>query len=620
MKKAFCLLFTALLFCGAFAVFPAASGDNSQKEEGLTIDSSRLTAAQTAATDCGARYSASPADWWAEVRQEVVLRDDYVFPDRSNTGRVSASGKLRAFSDKYPQVERSVQSWGGNYTTYYITESAAALYDYCFEGFYAKNAFFIFSNKSEVLMRDFSLDAGSNVCGIRTALSESQGRVYLCDAEMTGSVSALLYGCNITALRCYLHDVYADHAKGFSGQQYISCYFSRGGLNGGNPHPDCLQISGDNSRGGPMNVDNVLLYGNRIDAMPTAGTATNACIIIKSEFGAGFSNIQIRRNWINGGNCPIQIGCGAAKMAYYRDVSVSDNYFGNSLSPMFSFTSAYADSLRENGTFTGNQRIDAPEAGSIFLTVDGKRVSSADELAGKEALVRILLSNYAATAAEGYIRVSLCDAAGNVRAFTDTAFAIDRLLTQSESKAIAGFFYDDQPLDRIYKASLPAAEMSEGDYYIVSVVKLRQDDAADILRSTTLLTGDVTKEHTLTLPAGYLPVERDPDAPAARFISAVEACADVTGEELRAALVAALGLWKGADDNVYGTTNAKKWLSDHLMQFNAAVTAANETAENSAALLGRMVPTMQKIRTGLVRVLGRVCRTIPFSVKGGSLL
>lgn len=625
MKKALCLFFAVLLCCGALSV-PSFSAGEETPAEGLTIGSAQLTAAQTASAGCGARYSASEDDRWAEARQEIVLRDDYVFPDRFNTGHVTEKEELTEFSQKYPEVESRYyqRSWGGvdhSYTTYYITEKTAALYQYCFEGFYVKNAGFTFSNTSEVLMRDFLLEAGSDVrCGIRTALSESQGRVYLCDAELTGSVSAMIYGYNVTALRCYLHDIYADHAKGFSGQRYVSCYFSLGGLNGGNPHPDCLQISGDDSHGGPMDAGDILLYGNRLDAMPTSATATNSCIIIKSEFGAGLRNIQIRRNWINGGNCPVQIGCGSAEMDYYTGVSVSDNYFGCGVNATFSFTSAYADQLKKNGTFSGNRKVNAPEVGSILLLADGRRVSSADGLAGKEVSVAVTLSNYASAGAEGYIRISLCDAAGRVLAFSDTPFAIEGLKPQSETKKISGFSYEMQPLDRVYTASLPAGEPEEGGFYAISVVALGYGGAADILRSTALTADGAAKAHDLTLPAGYLPVERNPEAPSSQFIKAVGACADVTGEDLRQFIVSAFALWGGADDNVHGVIAAKKALNNYLTQFNTAAGAANEAADRGFAILRRMTPAMQKTGARLARILCRLYRPVPFAVKGGSIL
>jgi len=611
MKRMLCFFCAVWLCCGVLAlpsVTAEEAGNADDTPEGLTIASSRLTAAQTAADAYGARYSDSADDWWAEVRQEIVLRDDYVFPDRNNTGAVTDKENLTEFSEKYPEVEKRYYSrtWGGqdhSYTLYYITDETALRYQCCFEGFYAENAGFVFSNTTaaEVLMRNFRLDAGPDIsCGIRTSLSDSQGRVYLCDGEMTGSVSALLYGRNITAIRCYLHDVWADHAKGFSGQQYVSCYFSRGGLNGGNPHPDCLQISGDDGHGGPLSVDDVLLYGNRIDAMPTSATVTNACIIIKSEFGAGLSNIRICRNWINGGNCPIQIGCAASGMKYYRDVAVSENLFGGSISATFSFTSAFADQLR-SGDFSGNRKISTADVGDIGLYTDGQRLGAVGDVVPGSSVAMVTISNYSITALSGYIRVSLCDADGRVRDFLDTPFAAERLKNQQEAGKLSDFSYEDQPLDRVFSAPLPDTERQDGDFYTVSVVTLSATGAADILRSTPVLSAGTVPPHELTLPAGYLPVERNQKTPSVYFMNAVNRIGNLSGESRRQTLVYACALYNEADDTVYGVAAAKELLDRQLNSFNAEIETVDEAADNGFRILRQITSDAKK--TSVMRAL-----------------
>ena len=152
------------------------------------------------------------------------------------------------------------------------------------------------------------------------------------------------------------------------------------------------------------------------------------------------------------------------------------------------------------------------------------------------------------------------------------------------------------------------------------MVALGYGGAADILRSTALTADGTAKAHDLTLPAGYLPVERNPEAPSSRFMKAVEACADVTGEDLRQAIIAAFALRGNADDNVYGVATAKKTLDGYLAQFNTAAEAANKTADLGSEILRRMTPAMQKAGARLARILCRLYRPVPFTVKGGRIL
>ena len=627
MKKTMAALLALLMMLGCIVSLPV-SAEGEAEGEGFTFSSDRLAAWQTALPAYGARYSADPADWWAEAKKGISLQTAYVYPDHMNTGHVTPKEELTEFSAKYPDVPAKTSTWTWNGTTYTwtkytVTDAVAAQYGNCFEGFCITDGYITFSTTEDVLLRDFYLDAGEmNGCGIRTAISDAQGQVYLYDAELEGSSSALLYGPNITAVRCYLHDVWADHVKGFSGQRFVSCFFCTGGLNGGNPHPDCFQFSVDDSHGGPRNTDSVYLYGNRIDAMRTGATVTNACVILKSEFGGGVSDIQIRQNWINGGACPIQIGSAAAGYAYYENVAVCDNLFGYGAQTqsMFSYTGVYADMLRSKTDTSGNRRLTSLSAGGAVWTADGVRATDMASFAGENRAVTVCLSNHLTSVLSGYVRVSLCDSTGQVRKWTDAPFSMEAYIPWQQYSGIADFRYEDQPLDIPVTLTVPTWEVQDGDFYTVSVVTLPQNGAADIIQSVSLSQGAQSLSHAITLPAGRLPIEQDATRPSIQFLQAVEACVNSQGAERRDLLVAACRLYGEADDTTFGVVGAKTALDKCIEEYNRSVSAINETMQNGQALLRASGPGWrQQIESTALHIMQTCMRFVLGILRKGGM-
>ncbi|MBO5790574.1 MAG: hypothetical protein J6R40_05400, partial [Clostridia bacterium] len=251
-----------------------------------------VTAAST--NPYGSRYSTNRDDWFAEG--EFVDTGSYVMPDRYNTGYVSDYADLVDFGEKYPTVQKSVGTNGA--ITYTIDATSAKKYNYVFEGFKIENGGLrMVAQGQTVVVRDFFIDGqknvGSTIWTPRTIEinghpnkgEDFNGRFIVLDGELVGTTQSQVSGFNITVRRCYMHHCQADHVKGFSGQILVGNLITAGGLNGGNPHPDCIQYSVDNGHGKGQATKDVYVYGNRFDIPKTTVNVTNAVIMLKSEFG-----------------------------------------------------------------------------------------------------------------------------------------------------------------------------------------------------------------------------------------------------------------------------------------------------------------------------------------------
>ncbi|MBP5210165.1 MAG: hypothetical protein J6125_04810, partial [Clostridia bacterium] len=398
-----------------------------------------LTRTVTSSVDTtyGSRYSDNAADWFEDgvmPASAAEIPTDYVMPDYSNTGYVSAYEDLVDFGVKYPLVPKKSAGSGG--WTYTINSTTAALYNYCFEGFKIEHGSISFDEGGEkvlmtvnnptnsIVLRDFYINAMADIstCVFTRRLAD-QTRVVLLDGEFVGSTSSQVTGFNITMKRCFLHQCQADHVKGFSGQYFVGCYFCDGGLNGGNPHPDCVQFTVDDGHGNGLSTDHVYYFGNRFDAMLTKINTTNSCIIMQSEFGGGISDVHINYNWFNGGGVAVQIGAKDNKNVggpeYHTDVEFCYNYFGHGekWEENYKFTARGStlpkiQAVEKNTSTAGTTRATDLDVGSIVYTAGGRQVRTLSGLSGSDKQVTVTVANYNFRSIRAVCSVVVYNAAG----------------------------------------------------------------------------------------------------------------------------------------------------------------------------------------------------------------
>ncbi|MBO5789227.1 MAG: hypothetical protein J6R42_04705, partial [Clostridia bacterium] len=388
------------------------------------------TETQTITSAYGSRFSTNPEDWFADGYN--TTQPVYEMPDKNNTGHVTPKDELVPFAEKYPDVPFKTSAGGVTYT---INAATAKKYNNVFQGFILEKGCFTVDlpEGDAVVFRDFYLDAGNALGSAFGAPRKLNiGRTIILDAELQGSTHALITGINTTLKRCYLHHCWADHIKGFAGQIIMSNYFTEGGLNGGNPHPDCIQFSVDDGHGKGLDTENVYIIGNRFDNMITDVNKTNCCIIIKSEFGGGIRNLQVRNNWFNGGGTCMQVFVNEKyPMKFYEGVVISDNLFG--VGSTYNVDIMYGNdtdgvSLSKKVTATNNQKITKPVVSTIVYTSDGERVYDVADLTGAEKKVTAYVSNYVTSAVDVLVQATLVGPDGKVLKTTFTQESLAKYL------------------------------------------------------------------------------------------------------------------------------------------------------------------------------------------------
>ena len=555
----------------------------------------------------GSRYSTNRDDWFAEGA--FVEADSYVMPDRYNTGHVTPYEDLVDFGVKYPNVEKSTGTNGA--ITYTIQAATAKKYNYVFEGFKIENGCIrVLAQGDTVVIRDFFIDSQKNVGssiwtprkievnGHPNKGEYYNGRTIALDGEIVGSNQSQISGFNITVRRCYMHHCQADHVKGFSGQVLVGNLIVAGGLNGGNPHPDCIQYSVDDGHGKGLATENVYVYGNRFDIPKTKVNATNAVIMLKSEFGGGLRNVNICKNWMNGGGVSVQVFYNtdyATGMQFYENININDNVFGTGEQYRNTHIMWGKDkdgvSLQKKTTATGNATITSLYAGSVVYFNDGERIFDLADATGTLS-VRTVIANYVNLSQRVMLKVDIVNAQGAVIATKYQSADIERYAPHSEYTGYDNYTdlrYADFPVNKEVNITLDGVPaLTEGCQAQVTVFTERPDGSLEPIRIDSLTYHDApAKTVPVSVPNGYTLYDTNANSPSNLFKQAVAACSGKKGEALREALLVAASYYPDVDEGISGVTEAKAQLDSYIATYNNSISANNDLMESGLNLTAK---------------------------------
>ena len=138
------------------------------------------------------------------------------------------------------------------------------------------------------------------------------------NCEISGVLSAAIYGGNFTARACYIHDSGADGIKPTGNYVIETCYFTDLGYIS-TAHADGVQmVAGSDG----------LIRWNTFDMIAGEdGYKNSQCMIIQTNNGP-IDNIVIDGNWINGGGYSIQIRDKGNGYGVPTNIQIINNQFG----------------------------------------------------------------------------------------------------------------------------------------------------------------------------------------------------------------------------------------------------------------------------------------------------
>lgn len=557
------------------------------------------------------RYSSDSADWFAEGDAIELLPCD--MPDTNNTGHITPRDELVPFAQKYAITGKT--SSGG--ITYTITDSIAEKYNYVFEGFSLEKGCFYMQTTKPVVFRDFYINAGSGLSTIfNSPRVNSTGRTIILDGELIGTSHALVSGFNMTVKRCYLHDCWADHVKGFSGQVFMYNFFAAGGLNGGTPHPDCIQFSVDDGHGKGLATENVYILGNRMDNIKTTVNSTNCCIILKSEFGGGVRNIQIRGNWMNGGGTIMQVAAGSKVLAFFENVVIADNHYGRGA--MYTTDIMYYKdhdgvSFSKKVTDENNNKINDVIVSSVSLKNDGRIVQNLSQLTGEKKIVQVMYSNYTQLAEKMLFCASLKDSEGKTISTITKLVDVPRCVPYAEYSKYPNykeFRFFDLPMDLTTDLDLSAFGSIPADATLVVDAYLVENETgiASMRQVAINHSGVDDSTYALDIPEGYFLIDDNPNSDSAIFISKVNDCYFLGGQFLLEGLREASKYYAKADDAVSGVLEAKANMQELIAMYNATVDQndaflleAQTITQNTHSTLDIIYETLKAALVSLLR-------------------
>lgn len=628
LKKFIAMLLLATMLVSALAVSALAAS----WQQDATV-----TAAST--NQYGSRYSDNREDYFAEALFDEATEKNkaYVMPDKYNTGHVTAYEDLVDFGEKYPDVPANVTDKGVKYT---INAAAAQKYNYLFEGFKVEHGYiYVEAQGVTVVLRDFYLNAyhantdyDYNVdtvtdASFGTAISTPRkiedrshphygeyynGRLVVLDGEIIGSSHAQISGFNVTVRRCYMHHCQADHIKGFTGQVIVGNLVCEGGLNGSNyhnkNHPDCIQYTVDDGHGKGLATTDVYVYGNRFDipmitlkdtSLPAGKQnypiyATNAVVMLQSEFlipGSteligGLRNINICKNWMNGGGVSMQVTT-KGHMEFFENINICDNVFGHGESYKDTFIMWGKDydgvSLGKKTNATGNVGITELYAGSVAYYNNGERIYNLAQATGSLS-VKTVISNYLLSEQKAVVKVDVVNASGEVIGTKYQSANINRYLPHSEVTKFdisTNFRYKDLPTNIEIDVDFGVIEGLEENCQVqVTVFHEHSGKALELIRKDNLLYNDAEQQNiSVTVPEGYTFYDTDANSPSNLFKNAVNACKNKQGDALREALMEAANYYPDIDENVNGVTEAKNKYNEYIEVYNASIAENNVLME-----------------------------------------
>ena len=353
----------------------------------------------------------------------------YVMPDRYNTGYRCAEEDLVPAAEKYPDC------FGGTSTVMTINDTTAAKYGYDFSGFSLTGSIKIRCSRP-VSLHDFYLNSDAHY-GIEN-VGEVCPMVTVSWMEGEGSQSAFFNLGNVTIRHAYVHDVKADHMKGFKNQLVESCYFRDGGTRNPGAHADAIQYSGSSSQ----IVNRSRVMGTRMDLPHLLYEhVANCCFFFKPEasFGGGpvlgFSNVQASGNWFNGGGFTTYLtpACPLDRIHYVTYTNNKIGY-GHNFGAINFGAYGDADGFRsyEGNAYDGNGYVEMLEAGSVvYYAVSGDtktRVYDMADMTTGEMEVLVNFANYMTVARSYRIEVTVTAADGTVIASGSGADTIRRYI------------------------------------------------------------------------------------------------------------------------------------------------------------------------------------------------
>lgn len=347
-----------------------------------------------------------------------IPEEKHIMPDVYNTGYRCSENELEPLLEKYPLLKDHL-GYGGHPTTVNISDKVAEAYNYHFEKFTYTGSL-RFTGTHPITIEDAFLH-----CETQHYAIENVGTAYLTISylEGTGSQSSFIQGGNMKLSHIYLHDVGGDHMKAGPNQWLEYSYFRDGGTHNPQAHADCIQFSGTPSQ----ITDNIVIIGNRMDIPPLLWDHTaNSTLFFKTEgYSAGYTNVQMIGNWLNGGGYTAYLTIDSSTevgVANTRYITFKDNMFGyggrwGSIAWGKKYWPDGDAIVGYGGEFSNNDYVKTLDVGSVLLRdSDGTVQTDLAGVRGGTLTMDVHFANYLRVARQYCIAVRVIAGDGTVLA------------------------------------------------------------------------------------------------------------------------------------------------------------------------------------------------------------
>lgn len=347
-----------------------------------------------------------------------IPEEKHIMPDVYNTGYRCSGNELEPLLEKYPLLKDHL-GYGGHPTTVNISDNVAKAYNYRFEKFTYTGSL-RFTGTHPITIEDAYLH-----CEKQHYAIENIGTAYLTISylEGTGSQSSFIQGGNMKLSHIYLHDVGGDHMKAGPNQWLEYSYFRDGGTHNPQAHADCIQFSGTPSQ----ITDNIVIIGNRMDIPPLLWDHTaNSTLFFKTEgYSAGYTNVQMIGNWLNGGGFTAYLTIDSSTevgVNNTRYITFKDNMFGyggrwGSIAWGKKYWPDGDAIIGYGGEFSNNDYVKTLDVGSVLLRdSDGTVQTDLAGVRGGTLTMDVHFANYLRVARQYRIAVRVIAGDGTVLA------------------------------------------------------------------------------------------------------------------------------------------------------------------------------------------------------------
>lgn len=347
-----------------------------------------------------------------------IPEEKHIMPDVYNTGYRCSENELEPLLEKYPLLKDHL-GYGGHPTTVNISDKVAEAYNYRFEKFTYTGSL-RFTGTHPITIEDAFLH-----CETQHYAIENIGTAYLTISylEGTGSQSSFIQGGNMKLSHIYLHDVGGDHMKAGPNQWLEYSYFRDGGTHNPQAHADCIQFSGTPSQ----ITDNIVIIGNRMDIPPLLWDHTaNSTLFFKTEgYSAGYTNVQMIGNWLNGGGFTAYLTIDSSTevgVNNTRYITFKDNMFGyggrwGSIAWGKKYWPDGDAIIGYGGEFSNNDYVKTLDVGSVLLRdSDGTVQTDLAGVRGGTLTMDVHFANYLRVARQYRIAVRVLAGDGTVLA------------------------------------------------------------------------------------------------------------------------------------------------------------------------------------------------------------